>query len=224
MDNQIRDILSEKGADIVRFADISSLAHTQTQGFAKDIVFCLALSREFIIAMHGGKKTEHDEFADKEHEADAIADWLAEYIQGKGYRAYSQSEESNWQNGNFDANTRASRLPHKTIARLAGLGCIGKNNLLITEEYGCAFSICTVLTDAPLNTENYPLVSSKCADCNICRQVCPGNAIHGEEWSESSERDAIVDVFKCSCALRCMVNCPKTLKYALQSNESALGV
>ena len=139
----------------------------------------------------------------------------ADYLQLKGYRAYSQSEDSNWQNGNFDVNTRSSKLPHKTIARLAGIGYIGKNNLLISEEYGCAFCMCTVLTDAPLVPECYPLISSKCGDCDICMRVCSENAILGHEWSEGTGRDDIIDVFRCTCALKCMVNCPHTLRYAL---------
>lgn len=214
----IERMLKDKGADIVRFVDISGLPHTQTQGFSKAIVFCMALKRDFILAMRDGKQIEHDDFVEKEHAADALADELAEYIRQRGHRAYSQSEESNFQNGNFNPGTKSSKLPHKTIARLAGLGYIGKNNLLIHEEFGCAFSMCTVLTDAPIVTKNYPSVSEKCGFCDICRQVCPDGAILGNEWSENGGREAVVDVFKCTCGLKCMVNCPQTLAYALQSD------
>lgn len=214
MDSEIKKLLYEKGVDIIRFVDISSLSGDQTQGFTKAIVFFMALSRQFVIEMRNGVQTERDEFVDKEHETDRLADWLAEYIQGKGYHAYSQSEKSLEENGNYDKKTRSSKLPHKTIARMAGLGYIGKNNLLINEKYGCAFSMCTVLTDAPVTTKKYPLVLSKCGKCNICQTVCPGRAIEGNEWSENGGRDALIDVFKCTCPLKCMVNCPQTLKYA----------
>lgn len=217
MNNEIKNELYEKGMNIVRFVDISSLSSTQTQGFTKAIVFCAALSKDFILAMRDGEQTDRDEFVDKEHETDELADWLAEYIRQKGYRAYSQSEQSLEKNGNYDEKTRSSRLPHKTIARLGGLGFMGKNNLLITKEYGCAFSMCTVLTDAPIAAETYPLVSSKCGQCDMCKTVCPGHAICGNEWSESGGRDAVIDVFKCVCPLKCMVNCPHTLKYAFQA-------
>jgi len=215
MNNKIEEKLLEKGADIIRFVDISKLPVSQTQGYAKAILFCMALSKDFIIAMRDGEKREQ-EFVDKENETDALADWLAEYLEQQGYKSYSQSEKSNSKNGNYDEKARASLLPHKTIARLAGIGYIGKNNLLINEKYGCAFSMCTVLTDAPLVTEKYQLVSQKCGDCCICKQVCSENAILGNEWSEVAGREGVVDVFKCTCALKCMVNCPQTLKYALQ--------
>ena len=215
MNDEIKKLLFDKNADIVRFVDISILPTSQTQGFPKAIVFCLALSKEFIIDVRDGKNVDGDEFVDKEHETDDIADWLAEYILCKGYRAYSQSEKSNSHNGNYDEKNYASSLPHKTIARLAGIGYIGKNNLLINEKFGCAFSMCTVLTDAPVVTEEYQLVPSKCGDCDICKQVCSDNVIYGHEWSETTNREGVVDIFKCTCVLKCMVNCPKTLQYAL---------
>lgn len=217
MNNKIQSLLFEKGADIVCFADISSLPISQTQGFTKAIVFCMALSKEFIRAVRDGKKTQQDEFVEKEHAADALADFLAEYLQQKGYRAYSQSEQNNTRCGNFNEATWTSRLPHKTIARLAGLGYMGKNNLLINETYGCAMSMCTVLTEAPVATKSVAPLSSKCGDCVVCKEICLDQAILGHEWNETAGLEGVVDVFKCTCELRCMVHCPKTLQYALGS-------
>ena len=213
MEYKIEELLIERGADIIRFIDISNLPVNQTQGYPRAIVFCMALSKDFIIAMCAGEKREQ-EFVDKEHETDALADWLAEYLLQQGYKSYSQSEKSNSRSGNYDEKTHASKFPHKTIARLAGIGYIGKNNLLINEKYGCTFSMCTVLTDARVATKKYPLALSKCGDCCICKQVCSENAILGNEWSEMTGREGVFDVFKCTCALKCMVNCPKTLEYA----------
>lgn len=185
MDTEIKNVLYERGADIVRFVDISKLSIKQTQGFSKAILFCMVLSRKFITDMRNNLQIDHDEFVEKEHRTDKLADWLAAYIHQKGYRAYSQSEENNMKSGNYDEKTRSSILPHKTIARLAGLGFIGKNNLLVTKDYGCAFSMCTVLTDALISTESYPIVFSKCGECDICKRVCPAKAIYGKEWTLS---------------------------------------
>jgi len=220
MTDEIAGLLFNKGADIVRFVDISHLDAAQTQGFSRAVVFCMALSREFIIAARDDSIIEHDEFAEKEHAADAAADWLADYLRQKGYRASSQSEKCNIQNGNFDETSISSRLPHKTIARRAGIGYIGKNNLLINDKYGCAFCMCTVLTDAPVTTEEYPPVSSECGNCDICKKICPENAITGNDWSELTGREGVVDITKCTCTLKCMVNCPVTLRYALQTDQA----
>ncbi|MDR0469941.1 MAG: 4Fe-4S binding protein [Peptococcaceae bacterium] len=217
MNIEIEKLLRERGAGIVRFVDISSLPMDQTQGFVKAVLFCIPLSKGYVQAVRDGADidVEHDEFVDREHETDAVADWLAGYLNQAGYRAYSQSEISNAQNGNFNPDTRSSKLPHKTIATLAGIGFIGKNNLLITDEYGCAFSMCTVLTDAPVAVESHPPLPSKCKGCDICKQACPANAITGNEWTEDTKREDLVDVFKCTCALKCMVHCPQTQNYAM---------
>ena len=219
MNEEIEKLFAEKGADIVRFVDISDLPENQTQGFNKAIVFCKSLSKEFIIAKLNEEKTERDEFVDKERETDVLADELADYIRRKGYKAFSQSEENLIQSGNYDEESHTTALPHKTIARLAGIGFMGKNDLLITEEFGCAFSMCTVLTDAPLATDSYPIISSDCGDCDICKEVCAKNAILGNEWSEAAGREGVVDVYKCYCALKCVVHCPHTLKYAIGSRQ-----
>ena len=214
MTNSISELLQADGAELIRFVDISQLPPNQTQGFSKAIFFCLPVSREFILAKYNGEDTEHDDFLDKEHKACIMSDRLAEYLEQKGYRAYSQSDENNYQNGNFDEETQSSKLPHKTIARLAGIGFIGKNNLLITEEYGCAFCMGTILTNAPVTTENFLPIASQCGDCNVCKETCPANAILGNEWSERGSRESTIDVLKCCCELKCMVFCPYTLKYA----------
>lgn len=214
MEKELRSLLYKRGADIVRFVDISGLATTQTQGFSRAILFCMKLSKEYILGVRDNLQMDYDDFVEKEHKTDELADWLATYIQQKGYHAYSQSEQNNMKSKNFDQETRSSVLPHKTIARIAGLGFIGKNNLIVTQEYGCAFSMCTVLTDAPISAESYPVVLSKCGECDICKKVCPANAIHGNEWTINGGRENVVDVFKCNCAQKCMMNCPWTLKYA----------
>lgn len=214
MDVEIQTALHEQGADIVRFVDISHLPSEQTQGFTKAIIFTIPLSKEFISGVYNNVPIQNDEYLEKDEKVNNLAEWLAGFIQEKGYAAYAQSEKNNMHSGYYDNATRTSNLPHKTIARLAGLGFIGKNNLLISEEYGCAFCMCTVLTDAPITTENYPLSTTKCGSCEACKKVCPGKAIKGYEWTENGGRDSIIDVFKCCCPLKCMIYCPWTLKYA----------
>ena len=44
------------------------------------------------------------------------------------------------------------------------------------------------LTDAPISVERYPLIDSKCMDCNVCVENCPAKAIHGNEWTLPGKR------------------------------------
>ena len=219
MNNEIIRELKERGVDIIRFVDLSSFPKKQTLGFSKAILFCMILSKDYI------KKTfrddfqldyENDEYLIKEEKIEDLADWLAGFIEDRGFRAHSQSERNNVKCGYIDLELQQgiSILPQKSIARIAGLGFIGKNNLLVTKDYGCAFVMCSVLTDAPVTTENHPVIQSYCGTCDACIKACPANALLGSEWSSSNGRENIVDVYKCNCPLRCMFFCPWTLKYA----------
>ena len=107
-----------------------------------------------------------------------------------------------------------SILPQKTIARIAGFGFIGKNNLLITKEYDCALCMCSVLTDAPVVTERHPIIPPQCGSCGECVKSCTGKAIRGNEWTIDGGRESVVDVSKCCCPLKCVIVCPWTVKYA----------
>jgi len=68
----------------------------------------------------------------------------------------------------------------------------------------------------PVTTENHPIIIPQCGTCDECVKSCPAKAIHGNTWDISGERESLVDVSKCCCALKCMIACPWTLRYAKQ--------
>ncbi|MFX1481478.1 MAG: hypothetical protein ACFFCI_25650 [Promethearchaeota archaeon] len=64
----------------------------------------------------------------------------------------------------------------KDAAALAGMGPIGKNNMLITKEYGSQVRLRAIATSAPLNVGKPIFESEYCEDCNICIDSCPAEA------------------------------------------------
>lgn len=71
---------------------------------------------------------------------------LSLYIQETGYRALPipASQIIDWEK-------QTAHLSHKMIALRAGIGWIGRNNLLVHPEFGSKIRLATVLTDMPLN-------------------------------------------------------------------------
>ncbi|MBT8374599.1 MAG: epoxyqueuosine reductase [Deltaproteobacteria bacterium] len=66
----------------------------------------------------------------------------------------------------------------KDAAVLAGLGCIGKNNMLVTPSYGPRVRLRALFIDVEIAPTG-PVVFNPCADCKIyCRKVCPENAMN----------------------------------------------
>lgn len=151
----IENFAEENRIDIIRIVDITSLSLKENRGYNCAILLVKILPKEYIDKLNHGKET------------DDLADKLVTIIQEKGYRAISQSENGIDSRGEYDEETKSSILPHKKIATMSGFGWIGKNNLLITEKYGAALSMCSVLTDLPLDTVKTEIISSKCGECNL---------------------------------------------------------
>lgn len=110
---------------------------------------------------------------------------------------------------------------HKTAARLAGLGGIGKSGLFISSKYGPRVRLGTLLTDLPLET-GMPFTEDICGDCNVCVKLCPAMAISDSPFDLNSPSDTL-DRRACSeymkknfqhigrgvvCGI-CVKNCPK---------------
>ena len=64
----------------------------------------------------------------------------------------------------------------KDSAALAGIGPVGKNNLLITKKYGSQVRLRAIVTTAPSVFGNPILESNFCKECNICIEACPAAA------------------------------------------------
>jgi len=72
----------------------------------------------------------------------------------------------------------------KDSAALAGIGPIGKNNLLITEKYGSQVRLRAIATKASLIIGK-PIFESKfCKDCSICIDACPANAFPDGKYNK----------------------------------------
>ena len=156
LNQEIENELKNQGAELIRFVGISHLNEKQNRQLPNAIVFALPLTAEYAKMVFNipdyvqariadNYNFDDDEYSQTEHKAGEIADELAKFITGKGYKAISQSDTGLVADGVFDYETKESVLPHKTVALLGGLGWIGKSNLLITPEYGAAQCLGTVL-------------------------------------------------------------------------------
>jgi epoxyqueuosine reductase len=67
-------------------------------------------------------------------------------------------------------------VPLKTSAVKCGLGCQGKNTLLITPKYGPRVRLIAVLTTAELDADE-PFKEDFCRDCQKCVDACPTKAL-----------------------------------------------
>ena len=101
---------------------------------------------------------------------DRLALDLATMIQNLGAQALpiAASQLVDWQN-------QRGHLSHKRIAAAAGVGWLGRNNLLVTPKHGAQVRLVTVLTDLKLDPDR-PLENG-CGSCRACVAACPAKAI-----------------------------------------------
>lgn len=221
---KLKSEAEKQGANLITFVDISGLTKEENRGYPGAILMGIKLSKSYLNTITSSSnyieqiiennQISHDEFHLAEIRVDQIADNIALYISSNGYGAFSQSEKNLYNAGNYDKNRKPTPLPNKKIAVLGGLGWIGKNNLLVTPDFGSAISMCAVLTDAPIEPDNHPIIDSLCGDCKICKDICSADALKGNVWEPTKSRDEIIDVYKCNPCLKCLAFCPWTMKYA----------
>jgi epoxyqueuosine reductase QueG len=115
----------------------------------------------------------------------------------------------------IDWPKQRGHLSHKKIGRLAGLGWIGRNNLLVNSDFGARFRLVSVLTDMPF--EPSKPMEADCGACRECLSVCPAGAIKDRredfdhlacfEKLKEFRRSGIVPQFICGI---CVKACPGT--------------
>jgi len=69
-----------------------------------------------------------------------------------------------------------SDILEKQAAMLAGLGYLGKNQLLINKKYGTYLNLATILVDIEIEKDEI-LVQDNCDGCRICIDACPSSAL-----------------------------------------------
>lgn len=101
---------------------------------------------------------------------DQIGLRIAGYLEEGGHVAFPvpSSQVVDW-------DKFTGHISHRVVARSAGLGWIGRNNLLVNYRYGSRVRYATVLTDLRLPFDRP--VEIDCGSCRACISACPGGAI-----------------------------------------------
>ena len=71
-----------------------------------------------------------------------------------------------------------SRIPYKIAAVRAGLGKYGKSSVVITKKYGSFVMFVPLITNAPLDYEEFSINETECGKCEMCIKSCPTQAIY----------------------------------------------
>ena len=175
---QLSRFMGDQGMDafgVARMADygreLVQLEESVTEKFPFAISFGLVLSRSVMETVKEGPNALYlHHYRQLNYRLDMTGYTLAREIEKKGFRAlpFAASQLVDWKN-------QKGHISHKRVAELAGIGWIGRNNLLVHPVYGARIRFNTVITDMPLEAKDLP--SRDCGDCRACMDVCPAGAI-----------------------------------------------
>ncbi len=80
----------------------------------------------------------------------------------------------------------------KDAAALAGIGCIGRNNLLVTPDYGPRVRLRAMALDAPMPSTG-PTAFDPCALCEgLCQKACPQKAFDKRLYTQETHGQALL--------------------------------
>ena len=225
--SELSSLLHNEGASLVGFGDISALDY---QGFTSCVALAVKIPAKVIAGIKNGPTRDYfDSYHELNARLNALAELAAKYLSDRGHRALPQTTTTVVESPGY-----RTPVPHKTCATRAGLGWIGKSALLVTEEYGPALRLSSVLTDAEFDSVSEPINVSRCGSCTACASACPGQAIKGALWDVNAPLESLVDVEDCRKAARalaadmigeqitlcgkCIETCPYTRAYLKKEN------
>lgn len=224
LSSEIKKALMNEGADLVGVADLRGLPFEVRDGFKFGIAVAIHYDKDVIRGIKDHPTPDYYDWYNKLNKfLDKIVNVGESLLVEKGYKAFGKARYRV-----PETEFRTTVLPHKTVARLAGLGWIGKCALLVTKQYGSAVRLSVILTDAPLHCDE-SFTESFCGICQVCRDTCPAEAIKGLTWEPGMEREEYLDAASCEktahelarqyigvdetiCG-RCIGSCPWTTRW-----------
>ncbi len=134
----------------------------------------------------------HHAYAIVNERLDLAASQISSILQSAGFHAFpvAASQHTNMEK-------LSGMISHKMVARLSGLGWIGKSCLLVTPQAGPRVRWATILTDAPLPTRA-EILEERCGNCRQCVDICPAGAFTGENFRHGEARAVRYDAHLCN--------------------------
>lgn len=109
--------------------------------------------------------------------------FLVKWLRGLGYKAEVTFDLMG--TGSIVANPRGPQVSvfaNRFEAVAAGLGTLTAGGFVTTEDFGPNIRYVAIVTDAPLTADalgDLQALRATCADCTVCREVCPSQAHAG---------------------------------------------
>ncbi len=213
VEEDIRNIFLEYPEVIYGFTDIAYSPYADT--YKSALVFGVPHREQLTIETYSEEKFENA-LQDAKNTAEKILAQLKKLLDEHKIKydipPFAQNDEVDL----------TAPFSFKYAAVNAGLGWIGKNDVVITKQYGPRVRLSVILINEPFTYGPKVLYSNCPENCRKCVDACPHEALHNVQWNRNSFRKDIIDYRLCNekrslylkthgrknaCGL-CMVACP----------------
>lgn len=213
IEKNIRDIFLKYPEVIYGFTNIAYSEYSNT--YKSALVFAVPYGEQLTIETYSEEKFEKGIQAAKKILGKILAQ-LQKMLDEYNVKYYIPPTA---QNNEVDLTAPFS---FKFAAVNAGLGWIGKNDVVITKQYGPRVRLSVILINEIFTYGSKTLKSSCPENCKKCVDVCPHKALHNVQWNLNSLRSDLIDYRLCNekrslylkthgrknaCGL-CMAACP----------------
>lgn len=190
----LEDIFSSGGEDIIYgFAAPGDLLPGALRHMPRALSFAVRMKDALMDSVTDGPTAPYyAEYIRVNGVINGISERISERFRQEGFAAdwIHSSQRTDFVN-------IAAAFPHKTAARLAGLGWIGRNCQLVTRVFGPRVRLGTVVTDMELGENPPKVMRFSCGACRRCTDACPAKALTGGTWEEGAERSVLLDAATC---------------------------
>ncbi len=174
----LKNYASDRGADlfgVTETARIKDYIDVELRDEASQLPFAVSIGIRLMRSVLNAIVNRPNQIYKTHYrQVNAVLDYITQltagFIQRRGYNAIpiAASFVIDWEKQN-------SHVSHRHVAIAAGLGFLGRNNLLIHPEYGAGVRLATILTNMPLTVDSP--IADECGECLECMIACPAEAI-----------------------------------------------
>ncbi len=219
--DKIKKILSERGADLCgiapvdRFADAPGGFHPLDiyEDCRSAVVFARRVPSGVLFAHSRVPYTRANDQVTVEVDSLTFNACLA--LEDLGLRCVPIPTDDPYEHWEAERSHGRGILSLRHAGRLAGLGVLGRNTLLINPRYGNLIQLGAILTDTELAGD--PLAERETCDpdCDRCIEACPAGALNGETVDQARCRPVSMITTARGHALKGCYACRRVCPHAL---------
>ena len=198
IEEAITNLIPDKDNYIVGYADLQDLLKDKYP-YRYVVVIGRKMDDGIIDAIADGPTLEYyNLYKSTNEELKRIGELISGELNSRGIDNHPlvATGDDRERDADYEKNLRY-KFSHKMAATRAGLGWIGKTDLLISKKFGPRVRLASVLTNHRFSRIGEPVTKSKCGSCNICVESCPAQAANGKLWDTTVYRDEYYDAHKC---------------------------